>query len=93
MGTGGVRVHWMPHHYCRIILNFFTQNFLTDFDASSEVKASQSCPTLCDSMDYSFHGILQARIQEWIAIAFSRAYSQPRDRIHVSGITDGFFIN
>ena len=37
---------------------------------------SQSCPTLCDSMDCtlpgsSVHGILQARILEWVAISFS----------------------
>ena len=31
---------------------------------SSEVKVAQSCPTLCDPMDY---GILQARILEWVA--------------------------
>ena len=31
-----------------------------------EVKVAQSCPTLCDPMDYTFHGILQARILEWV---------------------------
>ena len=46
---------------------------------------SQSCLTLCDPMDgsppgSSVHGILQARILEWIAISFSRGSSQPRDR-------------
>ena len=46
---------------------------------------AQSCPTLCDSMDYSLlgssvHGISQARILEWVAIPFSRGSSQPRDR-------------
>ena len=30
----------------------------------SEVKVAQSCPTLCNSMDYTVHGILQARILE-----------------------------
>ena len=38
---------------------------------------AQLCPTLCDPMDYSWpgssvHGILQARILEWVAIPFSR---------------------
>ena len=33
----------------------------------SEVKVAQSCPTLCDPMDYIVHGILQARILEWVA--------------------------
>ena len=32
-----------------------------------EVKVAQSCLTLCDSMDYTVHGILQARILEWVA--------------------------
>ena len=32
-----------------------------------KVKVAQSCPTLCDPMDYTVHGILQARILEWIA--------------------------
>ena len=34
----------------------------------------------------SVHGISQARIPEWVAISFSRASSQPRDRIHFSWI-------
>ena len=31
-----------------------------------KVKVAQSCPTLCDPMDYTVHGILQARIMEWV---------------------------
>ena len=43
---------------------------------------AQSCPTLCDPMDCSLlgssnHGILQARILEWVAISFSREFSWP----------------
>ena len=45
-----------------------------------KVKVAQSCPTLCDPMDYTVHGILQARILEWAAFPFSRGSSQPRDR-------------
>ena len=37
-----------------------------------KVKAAQSCPTLCNPMDYTVHGILQARILEWVAAPFSR---------------------
>ena len=56
---------------------------------SEAVKLAQSCPTLCDPMDCSLprsstHGILQARILEWVAISFSRRSSQPRDRSRVS---------
>ena len=35
-------------------------------------------------MDYTVHGILQARILEWVAFPFSRGTSQPRDRTQVS---------
>ena len=43
-----------------------------------KVKVAQSCLTLCDPMDYTVPGILQARILEWVAIPFSRGSSQPR---------------
>jgi len=46
-----------------------------------KVKVAQSCPILCDPVDYTIHGILQARILEWVAVPFSRGSSQPRDRI------------
>ena len=39
------------------------------------VKVIQSCPTLCDPMDYRVCGILLARILEWVAIPFSRGSS------------------
>ena len=55
------------------------------------MKVTQSCPTLFDFMDYIVHGILQARILEWIAFPFSRGSSQPRDQTQVSCIARGFF--
>ena len=48
------------------------------------MKVAQPCPTLCDLMDYTGHGILQARIPEWVAFPFSRGSSQPRDWTQVS---------
>ena len=56
-----------------------------------KVKVAQLCPTLCDPTDYTVHGILQARILEWVAFPFSRGSSQPRDRIQVSCIAGRFF--
>ena len=50
------------------------------------MKVIQSCPTLCDPMDYTVHGILQARILEWVAFPFCRGSSWPRDRTQVSRI-------
>ena len=57
----------------------------------SEVKVAQSCLTLCDPLDYTVHGIFQARIMEWVAFPFSRGSSQPRDQTQVSHIAGGFF--
>ena len=56
----------------------------------------QSCLTLCDPVDCSppgssVHGILQARILEWVAMPSSRGPSQPRDRTWVSCIAGRFF--
>ena len=44
-----------------------------------KVKVAQLCPTLCNPMDYTVHGILQARLLEWVAFPFSRESSQSRD--------------
>ena len=49
-----------------------------------KVKVTQQCPTLCYPMDYTVHGILQARILEWVAFPFSRGSMQPRDQTQVS---------
>ena len=40
---------------------------------------------------YTVHGILQARILEWVAFPFSRGPSQPRDQTQVSCTAGGFF--
>ena len=50
-----------------------------------------SCVWLCNPMDYTVRGILQARILEWVAISSSRGSSQPRDRTQVSCIAGEFF--
>ena len=59
-------------------------------------KSLQSCPTLLDSMDCSppgssVHGILQARILEWVALPFSRGSSWPNDSTQVSCTAGRFF--
>ena len=61
-----------------------------------KVLVAQSCLTLCNPMDCSppgsfIHGILQARILEWVVIPFSRGSSRPRDWTQVSHIADLFF--
>ena len=58
---------------------------------TNNLKVAQSCPTLCDPMNYTVHGILQARMLEWVAVAFSRGSSQPRDWTQIPCIAGRFF--
>ena len=62
----------------------------------SESEVAQSCLTLCDPMDCSLpgssvHGIFQARLLEWVAIAFSRRSFWPRNWTRVSDIVSRHF--
>ena len=70
-----------------------SQTQLSDWTELNWTEVTQSCPTLCDPMDYSLpgssvHGIFHARVLEWNAISFSRGSSWPRDRTQVSHIVD-----
>ena len=56
-----------------------------------KVKVTQSFMALCNPMDYTVYGILQARILEWVAIPLSRGSAQPKDQTQVSCIGGGFF--
>ena len=56
----------------------------------AKVKVTQLCQTLCNPMDYTVHGILPARILEWVAFPFSRGSSQPREQTQVSHIAGRF---
>ena len=61
-------------------LEQFLSNNAPKFDViESEVKVKviQSCPILCNPMDYTVHGILQVRILEWAAFPFSRGLPNP----------------
>ena len=61
--------------------------------SESESEVAQSCPTLCDPLDYTVHRILQARILEWVAFPFSRWSSWPRNCTQVSHIAGRFLTN
>ena len=54
-----------------------------------KLKVAQSCLTLCNSVDYIVHGILQGRILEWVAVPFSRGLNPTQ----VSCIAGRFFIS
>ena len=73
-------IHYIEHFIMYLLIAYFWK---------SESEVAQSCPTLWDPMDCSLpdsslHGILQARILEWVAISFSRGSSWPRDQTQVS---------
>ena len=78
-----------------VFLIYFLNRFLSSWvlsESESESEVAQSCPTLCDPMDCSppgssVHGILQARILEWVARPFARGSFWPRGSIHVSYIS------
>ena len=57
----------------------------------SESESRAVCQTLCDPMDYTVHGILQAIILKWVAFTFSKGSSQPRDWAQASHNAGGFF--
>ena len=73
-----------------IEISHLVTNQLYELD-KVKVKVAQLCPTLCDPMDYTAHGILQARILEWAALLFSMGSFQPRGRTQVSHIAGRFF--
>ena len=52
---------------------------LPSFCTITKMKVTQLCLTLCNPVDYTVSGILQARILEWVVFPFSRRSSQPRD--------------
>ena len=59
-------------------------------------EVTQSHLALCDPMDgslpgSSLHGVLQARVLEWVAISFPRGSSQPRDQTYISYTAGKFF--
>ena len=67
-------------------------HLLVTITLCKHAKLLQSSPTLWDPMDSSqpgssVHGILQARILEWIAFSFSRRSSQPTDQTHISSVS------
>ena len=82
------------HKFCKPNLVITLSDFYHFFRVTMKVKVlvAQLCLILCNPMDCSppgssVHGILQARILEWIAIPSSRGSSQPSDQTHISHIS------
>ena len=84
--------HMWPFEFKLLELNLkFSSSFALAVFQVLNSEVTQSCPTLCDSMDcspsgFSIHGVFQARILEWVVISFSRGSSPARDRTQVSCI-------
>ena len=83
---------YLPIEYISLVTLFLCSlQYHQHLKKHVKVKVAQLCPILCDPMDYIVHGILQARIPEWVAFPFSRGSSQPRDQTQVSHIAGRFF--
>ena len=63
----------------------------TELLGKPKVKVAQSCLPVCDPMGCTVHGILQARILEWVAFPFSRRSCQSRDWIQIFCTAGRFF--
>ena len=68
------------HHHNVILEHFHHPDFISCIYPEFwkvKVQVAQLCPTLCDPMVFTVHGILQARILEWVAFPFSRDFPNP----------------
>ena len=86
-GFAQTHVHWIsdaiqPFHVLSLLLLVRTYRLW-----KVKVKVAQSCPTLCNPMDW----ILHARLLECVAFPFCRGPSQPKDWTQVSHIAGGCF--
>ena len=92
--SDSLRPHGLVACQVPLFMEFSRQEYwiqIITLYTSNVCSVAKSCPSLCDIMDcsppgFSVHGILQARILEWVAISFSRRSSWPRDQTHVSCI-------
>ena len=83
--------------YMSILCRIFWGSVLLFSPVKVKVLVIQSCLPHCDPLDcsppgFSVHGILQARVLEWVAITFSKASSQPRNGSPVSRIAGRLFL-
>ena len=68
---------------------FVFSTFINDLKV--KVKVAQSCPIICDPMDYTVHGIFQARILEWVAVPLLCFFSEAGDLLNPGkGLNPGF---
>ena len=75
-----------PHAECRFLCEYNFSFFLGKYLGLLDHVISP-----CDPMDYTVHGVLLARILEWVAVLFANGSSRPRNRTRVSCTAGGFF--
>ena len=83
--------YWLSFQGLLLTQTLASQKDSTSLLKGTLVKVPQLCLILCDPMDYTVQGILQARILEREAFPFSRGSSQQRDQTQISHIAGGFF--
>ena len=88
-----ISLYLLKFHPLALTLYWLSMNIKS---VKSESEVAQLCLTLCDPMDcslpgFTVHGIFQARILEWVATAFSKRSSWPRDGNQVSHIAGKCF--
>ena len=74
--TERLHFHFSLSKPCQAVITVITNDYI-HYAAAAAAKLLQSCPTLCDPVDcslpgFSVHGILQARILEWVTTSFSQ---------------------
>ena len=82
---------WREGNPPTLLVGMFIGTATMENGMKVKVKIAHLCPTLCDPMDYTVYGILQARILEWVTFPLSRGFSQPRDQTQFSHIAGRFF--
>ena len=83
-----IKIYYLSNKCIRYISEI-GKNKLIDHESESESEVAQSCPTLCDPMDYSLpgssiHGIFHASVLEWVAISFSRREESHRSWLRLN---------
>ena len=82
---------WATKYSTSVTRDIYFKEIVRPYWKLMKMKVTQLCPTVCDPMDYTVHGILQARILEWVAIPFSRGSFWPRNRTGISCTAGDFF--
>ena len=88
--SSSVSTHWVSH-MCQKLQGDCKCKDEWKWEWSRSVMSDSLRPMDCSPQSSSIHGILQARIQKWVAISFSRGSSGPRDQTQVSCIAGRFF--